>query len=175
MIIEGQIVNRPYSGEYEERIYDNDSPWNSQDWTYIKFINDDYSEWCGVFRGFPTDVSISLIKNIVLILTSDYLYQLNSINGDLVDLEEHPQYRNLTATPFGDFIVSDYYHLTRITNSIQHKETISSPIEMDDIKFTTWSGPILEFTCDEFCNWNRHLNMIYNSETNKIVIKNEST
>ena len=34
MIIEGQIINRPYSGEYEERIYDNNSPWNSQGWTY---------------------------------------------------------------------------------------------------------------------------------------------
>ena len=174
MIIEGQIVNRPYSGKYDERIYDNDSPWNSQDWTYIKFTNNDYSEWCGVFRGFPKDVSISLIKNIVLILTSDYLYQLNSINGDLADLEEQSQYRNLTATPLGDFIVSDYYHLTRITNSIQNKEIISSPIEMDNIKFTTWRESILEFTCDEFCNWDRHLVMIYDSEKNKIEIKNES-
>lgn len=173
MIIEGQIINRPYSGEYEERIYDNNSPWNSQNWTYIKFTNDDYSEWCGVFRGFPKDVSISLVKNIVLVLTSDYLYQLNAINGDLVDLEEQPQYRNLTATPFGDFILSDYYNVIRFINSIQHKETISSPIEMDDIKFTTWSGPILEFTCDEFCNWDRHLDMIYDSEKNKIEIKNE--
>lgn len=138
--------------------------------TYIKFTNDDYSEWCDVFRGFPKDVSISLIKNIVLVLTSDYLYQLSK-NGDLVDLEEKSQYQNLAATPLGDFIVSDYYHLTRITNSIQHKETISSPIEMDNIKFTTWCGPLLEFTCDEFCNWDRHLDMIYNSETNKIEIK----
>lgn len=172
MIIEGQIVNRPYSGEYEERIYDNDSPWNSQDWTYIKFTNDDYSEWCGVFRGFPKDLSISLIKDSVLVLTSDYLYKL-STNGDLVDLEEQSQYQNLAATPLGDFIVSDYYHLRRITNSIQHKEIISSPIEMDNIRFKTWNGPILEFTCDEFCNWDRHVNMIYNSETNKIEIKNE--
>ena len=45
MIIEGQIINRPYSGEYGERIYDNNSPWNSQGWTYIKFTNDDCSEW----------------------------------------------------------------------------------------------------------------------------------
>lgn len=43
MIIEGQIINRPYSGEYEERIYDNNSPWNSQNWTSIKFTNEDYS------------------------------------------------------------------------------------------------------------------------------------
>lgn len=174
MIIEGQIINRPYSGEYEERIYDNNSPWNSQGWTYIKFTNDDYSEWCGVFRGFPKAVSISSIKNIILVLTSDYLYQL-SINGDQLDLEEQSQYRNLTVTPLGDFILADYYYVIRIINSIQHQEKISSPIEMDNIRFKTWNGPILEFTCDEFCNWNRHLNMIYNSETNKIEIKNEST
>ncbi|WP_293887838.1 MULTISPECIES: hypothetical protein [unclassified Sphingobacterium] len=174
MIIEGQIINRPYSGEYEERIYDNNSPWNSQGWTYIKFTNDDCSEWCGVFRGFPKAVSISSIKNIILVLTSDYLYQL-SINGDQVDLEEQSQYQNLTATPFGDFILADYSYVIKIINSIQHQEKISSPIEMDNIRFKTWNGPILEFTCDEFCNWNRHLNMIYNSETNKIEIKNEST
>lgn len=174
MIIEGQIINRRYSGEYEERIYDNNSPWNSQGWTYIKFTNDDYSECCGVFRGFPKAVSISSIKNIILVLTSDYLYQL-SINGDQLDLEEQSQYRNLTVTPLGDFILADYYYVIRIINSIQHQEKISSPIEMDNIRFKTWNGPILEFTCDEFCNWNRHLNMIYNSETNKIEIKNEST
>lgn len=44
MIIEGQIVSRPYSGEYDERIYDNNSSWNSQNWTYIKFTNGDYSD-----------------------------------------------------------------------------------------------------------------------------------
>ena len=30
MIIEAIIINQPNSGEFEERIYDHDSPWNSK-------------------------------------------------------------------------------------------------------------------------------------------------
>ena len=43
MVIEADIITRPDSGEYDERIYDNESPWNSQAWTYVKFVNSDYT------------------------------------------------------------------------------------------------------------------------------------
>jgi hypothetical protein len=74
MIIEAEIISQPYSGEYTERIYENENAWISQSWTFIKFTNDDYSELCGQFRGFPRQVVISPPKAIVLVLTSDYLY-----------------------------------------------------------------------------------------------------
>jgi hypothetical protein len=41
MVIDADIINQPYSGQYKERVYDNDSPWNSQGWTWVKFTNDD--------------------------------------------------------------------------------------------------------------------------------------
>ncbi|MEO1548261.1 MAG: hypothetical protein AAFU74_16070, partial [Bacteroidota bacterium] len=106
MIAELDIINQPYSGELEERIYDNQSHWNSQSWTYIKFINQDYSEWCGVFRGSPRKAEISKSKNEILILTSDYLWKLNTKNGDILEMEDQPQYQNLTVAPNGDFIVA---------------------------------------------------------------------
>ncbi|WP_219847903.1 hypothetical protein [Sphingobacterium gobiense] len=81
MIIEVEIINQPYSGEYAERIYDNEGVWNSQGWTFVKFTNEDYSEWCGQFRGFPGKAVISTINNIILVLTSDYLYQLETETG----------------------------------------------------------------------------------------------
>lgn len=59
MIIEAEIIDQPYSGQYEERIYDISSPWNSQNWTWVKFLNDDFIEWCGEFRGLPRNVAIS--------------------------------------------------------------------------------------------------------------------
>ena len=90
MIIEAKIISRPYSGEYTERIYDNESDWNSQNWTFVKFTNDDYSEWCGEFRGFPVDVSISPQNKIILVLTSDYLYQLDINSGNLIEIEHQP-------------------------------------------------------------------------------------
>ena len=172
MIIEAEIISQPYSGEYTERIYDNESAWNSQSWTFIKFINDDYSEWCGQFRGFPKKVAISTIQDIILVLTSDYLFQLDRETGNLTDLEDQPQYQNLTVAPNGDFILADYYNFEKVTTSIKQKEPIESPIQMDIIEFKDWEKSKLEFTCDEFLNWDRHLTMTYDSETNKIEIKN---
>jgi hypothetical protein len=174
MIIEAEIISQPYSGEYTERIYDNESAWNSQSWTFIKFINDDYSEWCGQFRGFPKKVAISTIQDIILVLTSDYLFQLDRETGNLTNWEDQPQYQNLTVTPSGDFILADYYNFEKVTTSIKQKEPIESSIQMDIIEFKDWEKSKLEFTCDEFLNWDRHLTMTYDSETNKIEIKNET-
>ncbi|MFA9187824.1 hypothetical protein AAGV33_06845 [Flavobacterium sp. FBOR7N2.3] len=172
MIIKAEIISQPYSGEYSERIYDNESAWNSQSWTFIKFVEEDYSEWCGQFRGFPKQVAISTPKNIVLILTSDYLYQLDRETGNLTDLENKPQYQNLTVAPNGDFILADYYNFEKITTNIKQKISIESPIQMDMIEFKNWDKSKLEFTCDEFLNWDRHLIMTYDSVTNRIQIKN---
>lgn len=172
MIIEAELISQPYSGEYTEKIYDNESAWNSQSWTFIRFTNDNYSEWCGQFRGFPKQVAISKLKNIVLVLTSDYLYQLDIETGNLTDLEDRPQYQNLTVAPNGDFILADYFNFEKVTTTIKKKVQIKSPIQMDIIKFKNWVNSKLEFTCDEFSNWDRHLMMTYDSLTNKIEIKN---
>lgn len=172
MIIEAEIISQPYSGKFNEKIYDNESAWNSQSWTFVKFTNDDYSEWCGQFRGFPGQVAISSNKNIVLVLTSDYLYQLDKETGNLTDLEDQPQYRSLTVTPKGDFILADYYNFEKVSTNIKQKTSIDSPIQMDMVEFKKWDKSKLEFTCDEFLNWDRHLTMTYDSETNQIEIIN---
>jgi len=172
MIIEAEIINQPYSGTYTERIYDNESQWNAQSWSFIKFTNSDYSEWCGQFRGFPKQVAISPANKIILVLTSDYLYQLDIESGNLECLEGQHPYQNLTVAPSGDFILTDYYNLEKVTTSINQKEFIESPVRMDMIEFRKWEDSKLEFTCDEFLNWDRHLTMTYDSETNKIEIKN---
>lgn len=173
MIIEVEIINQPYSGEYTERIYDNESVWNSQGWTFVKFTNEDYSEWCGQFRGFPGKAVISTINNIILVLTSDYLYQLETETGNLTELENQPPYNNLTVAPNGGFIIADYYNIEKITTSIKQKVPIESPIQMDLIEFKEWYGNLLEFTCDEFLNWDRHLTMTYNCNSNSIDIKED--
>lgn len=53
MINQAQIINQPYSGEYDEKIYNLRSKCNSRDWTWVKFTNEDYTEWCGQFQGAP--------------------------------------------------------------------------------------------------------------------------
>jgi len=165
------LITRPYSGEFEERIYDNESPWNSQSWTYVKFVNQDYSEWCGVFRGSPRKTEISKIRNQILILTSDYLWKLDAKNGDILEMEDRPQYQNLTVAPNGDFILADYYDIFRMDGQIKGLKVIQSPIQMDMIKFKSWEEEKLIIECDEFMNWGRHVILELNSLNWKIEIK----
>ncbi|MDT2485474.1 hypothetical protein [Enterococcus avium] len=59
MVIESKLNEQPYSGKYKETIFDVKSNWNSSDWTYVEFIEKDFHELCGVFRGAPRGVSFS--------------------------------------------------------------------------------------------------------------------
>ena len=171
MITEADIVNRPYSGEYEERIYDYESAWNSQNWTWVKFIDSDSLDWVGQFRGSPRKVAVSEKLNETIVLTSDYVFRLDNGTGDLKELEDQPQYQNLTVSPSGQFIFADYYRIEKMGLSLRDTQEIGSPIEMDMIKFLEWQGDKLDFTCDEFANWDRHLEMELDSSTWEIKIK----
>jgi hypothetical protein len=172
MIAEAGIISQPYSGEYNERIYDIQSARKSQDWTYIRFTNEDHSEWCGHFRGFPKEVAVSKVYNIILILTSDCLYQLDKEAGDLQETEVESRYENLTVAPNGHFVLADYSGLEKVTGSIKSKEQVEGPIRMDRIEFKKWHNGKLEFTCYELSNYTL-LTMTYDGETGKIEIKND--
>ena len=174
MIDKAEIISQPLSGQFTERIYDNQSAWNSQSWTWVKFTNIDLTEWCGQFRGFPRQVAVSKIYNSILVLTSDYLFHLDSFTANIVEFEDQPQFHNLTGTPNGDFIIADYYNIEKITSTIKSKIQIDSPINMDSITFKNWTNNQLEFTCDEFLNWDRHLIMELDCETDEIKIKSEN-
>ncbi len=171
MIIEGEVIYQPMSGEFRERIYDKENIWNSQDWTFIKFTNDDFTEWCGHFRGFPGQIAISTARNIILVLTPDYLYQIDRETGNLMDLEGTLLYKSLTVTPEGDFILEDGYNIDKITDSVKYAERVESPVQMDNIKFGNWLNSKLEFTCEELMNWQRNLIMSYDSQNNIIQIE----
>jgi hypothetical protein len=104
-------------------------------------------------------------------LTSDYLYRIDRINGNVIELEDQPQYHNLTVAPSGEIIIADYYNIQKINNSLKNKGAINSPIGMDMIKFKSWNEGILSFECDEFLNWERHLEMELDTHTWSIRIK----
>lgn len=171
MIIKAEVINQPYSGEYKEKIYDISSPWNSQSWTWVKFTNDNLTEWCGNFRGFPRGVAISKKYNCILILTSDYLFKLNGLNGELTEYESQPEYQRLTVSPSGNFVITNYYDIEIIKLTLEDKIIVDSPIKMDMIKFHGWSNNKLSITCDEFMNWNNHVELELDGETFEIVYK----
>ncbi|MGV6832053.1 MAG: hypothetical protein ACWA5P_10910 [bacterium] len=171
MIINCKIINQPDSGEFEERIYDIQSPWNSQSWAYIKFQNEDFSEWCGVFRGNPIKAEISKKKDEILVLTRDYLWKIDAKNGDVQEYEDQPQYSELTVAPNGDFIIADYYTISRIKGKLKDAKDLISPIKMDMIKFKNWESEILKIECVEFLNWDRQVILELDSSKWTIKIK----
>jgi hypothetical protein len=174
MIKKAELINRPYSGEYEEKVYDISSPWNSHGWTWIKLTNEDLTEWCGNFRGFPRDVAVSKKYSSVLVLTSDYLFRLDCLSGKLTEYESQPQYQCLTVTPAGDFLLANYYNIEIIKSTLEDKIQVYSPIEMDTIQFHGWFNNKLSITCDEFLNWDNHLGLELDGGTLEITIKNSS-
>ena len=175
MMITGvDIISQPYSGQYIERIFDISSLWNSSLWTWIKFINEDLTEWCGEFRGVMKAAVISLKYNLILILTSDYLYKLSLINGELLEYEENQQYNSLTVTPLGDFIIANYYSILLMeASSITDKKELPSPVKMDNIKFHNWNHNKLQIICDELLNWNYHGEVVLelDCETMELYLK----
>jgi len=152
MIDQIDIINQPYSGEYEERIYEHQSPWNSQSWTWVKFTKEDKSEWVGQIRGHPRQVAISTTLKETIILTSDYVYRINNLTGDIIELDEKPPYHNLTVSPNGEIIFADYYQIEKMNSSLADMEIISNPIKMDKIELTEMKNDKIRHTSDEYNN-----------------------
>lgn len=48
---------------------------------------------------------------------------------------------------------------------------MESSIKMDMIKFREWSDKKLSITCDEFLNWDNHVELELDIETLEITIK----
>lgn len=169
MIEEAQIINQPYSGEYDEKIYDIKSTWNSQDWTWVKFTNEDYTEWCGEFRGVPSNVAISKKHNTIVVLTSDYLFMISREDGRLLEHESHRLYKNLTLTPNGDYLISEYCTIELFNDSLLNKKIIETPFEMDMIEFHEWNENKLLIKC-EHQYINREYELLFDCETSNIII-----
>lgn len=171
MIVSAKNISLPYSGVYKERIYDGNENYhfNSQEWCFVEFTNDDYSVWCGHFRGEFKALTIFEKNSFILVLTSDYFYKLDKNTGDLIALTENLMYEEATSAPNGDIIISDSYNIEKITEN-DEQILIESPIQMDSIEFKGWEGHLLKFECYEFLNWQNYFEMIYNNETNQISI-----
>jgi len=166
-----EIINQPYSGEFKERIYDIESPWNSQSWTWIKFTDEDLNETVGQFRGTPKEVKYSENRNEIIVLTSDYVFLLNASDLNIIESESQPEYQDVEVSPNGIFFFHNYYEIEKMNSSLSDLTEIQSPFKMDDIRFRKWNGKILEFECEEFTNWDRSEIMELDTNEWKIRIK----
>lgn len=153
MITKAEIIEQPYSGQFKERVYDISNKSNSQDWTWIKFEDENTNEWCGQFRGAQRAVALSKKHNQILVATSDYLFQIDCVSSEVTEYESIDEtqkiYQDLTVTPTGDFIIADYYNIEKTGATIKDRQLLVSPIKMDMIKFNDWSENILSISCED--------------------------
>ncbi|GKX66434.1 hypothetical protein [Inconstantimicrobium mannanitabidum] len=87
------------------------------------------------------------------------MYQLDCLNGEIVEYKEQPQYQYLTVAPSGDFIVADYYGIELIKTTIKDMKLLDSPLKMDMIKFYKWIDNKLLIVCEEFLNWSNSVEL----------------
>lgn len=158
-------IEKPYSGEFEEKIYDIKSHWNSGDWCWIKFDEGD-KVFCGQFRGKFIGFASSEKIGIIVILTKDYMYILDIDCKDLIEYERQPSYRQIIKTPFDDILISDGYSLKVFRGkNIESIKSIELPIKVDSLEFMDFDGKILKIQCEEFYNWQNKLILLFDCET----------
>ncbi len=150
MICKLTNIQQPVSGEFEERIYDVESRWNSGEWSWIKFEEDDLSVWCGEFRGSYRGAVLSEKFGAVAVLTSDCLYVLDVGTGDVIDCESQSGYIEITCTPFGDILLNNGYALYIFKGkNIASLEYLDVPTCHDWLRFIGYEGNILKINCEE--------------------------
>ena len=156
MIIEAMRIDPPYDGEYRERIYDIRSVWNSSDWTWIRFTEDDGEEWCGEFRGEYKGAVVSDKLGVAVVLTSDHMYMLDIKDAEITDCLSQPDYEDIACSPLGDIFMTDGYRLEMLTgNRIARRKSIPTPVRPDSLRFSEWKGSVLKMTCDTLLDWDR--------------------
>lgn len=142
-------IAQPISGEFEEKIYDFDSPWKSSDWSWIKF-EAEKSVWCGEFRGRFRGAVFSKKFGVIVVLTSDAMYVLNEETREVIELDKAPTFINLTVTPLGDILVNDGYSLSVFRGrEMSSLEELSLPIEVESLEFLEYKGDSLRMRGEE--------------------------
>lgn len=171
LITKAEIIEQPYSGQFKERIYDIPNTRNSQDWTWIKFGDENYNEWCGQFGGELQAVALSSKHNKFLVVTFDYLFEIDCVSGEMTDYEPTNTYKDLTVTPFGDFIIADYYNIAIIRGAIKDRYFLDIPIQMDMIKLNGWSESKLSISCEELGVADSKVELELDAKTFEITFK----
>ena len=183
MIFSAEHIERPCSGMYTEKIYDITSSWNSQEWTWIKFTDED-GEWCGEFRGAYRGTSVSEKHGIVVVLTTDYMFILDKNTSDVIEYDSQPSYVDITTNPNGDIFLTDGYGIEIFSEDedgkIERIPITNIPVNPDNLKFEEWDHNILKISCCEFYNWENEIELyldcdsmewIGNSQDNELEIE----
>lgn len=178
MIQTAEITTTPISGLYSEHIFD--APIHTEHWTWIKFETDSYDTFYGQFKGEPRQIAISNENDCCYVLTDLLLYEINraqprqftTLNYDDVG----GLLRNVTLTPSGQVMLSDYYtiFISKQKNLDTSKEfeqqitPIETSIMIDYIEFKEWNNHLLSIHALDFYT-QQPVQLTFNAQTNEIT------
>lgn len=166
MVFSARYISQPYSGEYIEKIYDIKSRWNSGDWSWVLF-EDEKSVWCGEFRGSFRGVALSEKLQIIVVLTSDYMYVLDIETSEVMDYRSQPPYVDITTTPSGDILVTDGYGVDVLKgkklSDIDCITVVS--VHPDNLRFQEYVENRLRIICYELGVWDKEIELYLDCNT----------
>lgn len=177
MITTAQITAAPISGLYTEKIYD--APIYTENWTWIKFETNEYETFYGQFKGVPLQIALSKHNPYFYVLTDSLLYEVSRENPS--DYTAHDRYdfggtiTNLTLTPSGQLLLSNYYELLQANTPLCKIEEdlldklikIIPPVQLDDIKFKDWHNDSLQIQAN-YIGSSDTVKLYFDTITNKI-------
>ena len=153
--MEAEILNLPpISGEYEEHNFA-----HSGNTLWVKFLDDDYIEWCGVFSlGWKSVSSVLKIpdKPVFLIIAGGQGYFINANTRELVAETKSDDIESIIYNEeTGLFVVTDGLQLGIMKDN--DISWVTDRISLDGISFTDSNGSIvsgiLNDCSDEGCKF----------------------
>ncbi|MCM3317488.1 hypothetical protein M3603_12710 [Rummeliibacillus stabekisii] len=181
MLLSAKITKQPISGKYPEQIFV--APFSTAEWTWVKFEDEDYNEFYGQFQGNPNTVALSPKNKFCYVLTDTFLYEIDSqspSNYQVHDFWETGRtIRNVTFSPEGKPLFSDYYTIFTITKSIDELVQLENPkllensIPVDNIEFDNWEGHLLHINAETFLE-GQPIKLIFDATTMRISENKEN-
>lgn len=169
MIKQTQIVGQPISGTYKEYVYN--ATESTEQWTWVKLVDEEYNETIGQFPGAPNQVALSLMHPVFYVLTDAFLFEIQ--REDLTNYEFYDfwdlgsTFKNVTFTPEGMPIFSDDYKIFTFQKSFETRHELPLPLDLDMIEFGDWNGHLLTIHAQEFFG-GRPVRLVLNAQTRSI-------
>jgi hypothetical protein len=165
--LKAERINQPTSGKYEEKVFDLNTEWKSQNWSWIKFTTEYEIEWIGVFRGEFENLAIAEKINQVAILTSGGLYILDIEQRETLYFEKETEFKGLAEIPTKDkFIIAEYQRIGIIDKNFE-KKYINLEYEIENIVFGKYENKRLKVNFEKLPDY-QILDCFLNTENWKI-------
>lgn len=172
MMLEVKLISRPLSGDYDEIIY---NPKNKTDislTTTILFLKDDYTEYCGVFDGKYIDYRV-IDDGSIIILTSSFIYSLNSKTGKLLKYIECEDYETYIFLNTNQLLLFGIGSMTLLTCNLEISCTAKTGIWPENIIKEKEEGNKVYLICNDFDYNPFRYKLEFDLETNKLTVINE--